>query len=289
MPTGTIWRDRLKRRIANLNRLTGMPSGIPDANAKTVALVVQSSGASTGALCVANIASAHVPDFCAAKGAGYLNAYDLVRLGKNPGAVSATRNRVDKAISTVASEPADRIYFLAAELNGTGIRFYGDLCLVLNPAAAIGGTTILETNSYDLVRPPRSARTRTDAGLKAEANDMSGSWAKDLPAIAAIKLFAQRQDHRRVTTGSVSDALLDDEDYIEVLRIGAFGVGDLKEARLSASGVAQDGRIDERTRFGPVPDAAALMWRAQRREAERELAAAGVPVRVVTTSGRARG
>ncbi|GBQ24903.1 hypothetical protein AA12717_1924 [Gluconacetobacter sacchari DSM 12717] len=259
-----------------------MPAGMPKTNVDTI------SENASRAKCVVNISSEHVPGFCLGGSNAYLNAYDLVRLGKNPKAVSQTRARVDQVLAGLVGRPAKDIYFVAAELNGTGIRFYGDICLVLKATKALAQSVILESNSYDLVRAPKSAMTPTEEELQREAQHMSGHWGADLSAVAAIKIFAYRQSQRRLTTGQVSDGLLDDEDYIEVLRIGSFSVKDVKEARLSAAGVAQDGRIDERLRSGPIPDAASLKWRHQRRQAERSLVHNGVPVRVVSTTSRTR-
>ncbi|NHN90495.1 hypothetical protein [Acetobacter sicerae] len=278
----STWCARRSQRVAELNAIPGMPVGMPKANVDTI------SKNASRAMCVVNISSEHVPGFCHGGSHAYLNAYDLVRLGKNPEAVSRTRKRVDQALAALVRQQAEDIYFVAAELNGTGIRFYGDICLVLQSAENLAGSVILESNSYDLVRAPKSAMTKTDAELQREARNMSGHWGKDLSDIAAIKIFAYRQSQRRLTTGQVSDGLLDDEDYIEVLRVGSFSVKDIKEARLSAASVAQDGRIDERLRSGPIPDAASLKWRNQRRQAESSLVHYGVPVRVVSTTSRTR-
>jgi hypothetical protein len=288
----TNWSQELANRIADLNTVPGMPAGIPAANADMIAtVVVPAPGGKTptsGASCVANISSEHIPSFCAAVGVGYLNAYDLVRLGIDPKAVSPTRARVDAALAAVTRHAASNIYFVAAELNGTGIRFYGDLCLVLKPWATLDKTVLLSTNSYDLVRKPLSASTTSSATLLTEAGKLAGLWDQDLASMAGLKVLAHRYGTRRLTTGQVSDSLLDDEDYLEVLRIGPFSVADVEEARLSAAGVAQDARIDERLRHGPTPDPAALKWRQRRRNAERMLVAHGVPVRVVATTGRTR-
>ncbi len=278
----STWSARRSQRVTELDAIPGMPAGMPKANVDTI------SENASRAICVVNISSEHVPGFCLDGSNAYLNAYDLVRLGINPKAVSRTRRRVDQALEVIVGGSAKDIYFVAAELNGTGIRFYGDICLVLESAENLAESVILESNSYDLVRAPKSAITTTDDELQREARNMSGHWGEDLSAVAAIKIFAYRQSQRRLTTGQVSDGLLDDEDYIEVLRIGSFSVKDVKEARLSAASVAQDGRIDERLRSGPVPDAASLKWRHQRRQAERSLVQHGVPVRVVSTTSRTR-
>ena len=81
----------------------------------------------------------------------------------------------------------------------------------------------------------------------------------------------------------------DDEDYIEVLKSGSFGPGDLQEARISAEEAAHDALVASRLLRGPVPRLEAMVWRRRRSRAERVLRAAGVPLRVMTADGRTRG
>jgi hypothetical protein len=75
----------------------------------------------------------------------------------------------------------------AAELNGAGIRFYGDVCLVLKPAAIAPDTKVLDRNSYDVLREPfRSAvDRRTGQDMKQRARRyilmaIAGSFEGDL-------------------------------------------------------------------------------------------------------------
>ncbi len=199
---------------------------------------------------MANMASEHVPAFCAAGGSeAYLNAYDLAQVA----AISTTRVRVDNAIARFGVASA-KLYFLAVEVNGTGIRFYGDMCLVLKPWEGLEDTRILNGNSYDLVRAPASQQTAGDDAKLDEAAELFwGGWGDDLAPMGALKTFSSQRGERRLTTAQVSDAILDDEDYLEILRVGSFGTADVQEVRISAASVSAELQIAERMRHGSTP------------------------------------
>jgi hypothetical protein len=193
-------------------------------------------------------------------------------------------------IAGVADCAPEKIYYAAAELNGSGVRFYGDICLVLDTVDA--STLVLDRNSYDLMRPPMSTQfdTNDGAALGAEVRKISGRWQQDLPAMAAVKVLATpRASGRRMTTGQISEGLLSDEDYVEVILTSSFEAGAVHEARLLASDVANEEHIARREMTGPPPTPTALQWQSRRRDAERALHSVNVPVRVVTETGRVRG
>ena len=139
---------------------------------------------------------------------------------------------------------------------------------------------MLDRNSYDLMRSPlydrilrhdrilrrTRRRVRVDAfkeptkaqqaAMAAEARGISGRWGADRDKVAAIKVVESRAaDMRRISTGQISDGVLDDEDYVEILKHGSFRVTDLQEVRVAAADVAADARIADRSRFDPCPAA----------------------------------
>jgi hypothetical protein len=188
------------------------------------------------------------------------------------------------------------VYFGAVELSGCGMRFYGDICLVLHPSAVMDDTVVLERNSYDVIRAPVVGQIHSyptsvrDAERKRHLRLWSGRWGHDLGAIASIKVLgALGLQGRRWTTGQIAAAILDDEDYIEVLKVGAFTKVDVQEARLGAAEAAHDGLVGSRLFMRPAPRLEALIWRNRRSRAEMILRAAGIGMKVVTTLGRARG
>jgi hypothetical protein len=301
------WENRLK---ALLETFPKEATQYATANVEAVRSVVAGKGPDSakvgshaGARMVCNIASAHIPAFVQASLNGedrpYKNGYDLkkFRVGDPPpGEVLKTREKVDRALPVPPGNAPDNIYFGAVEINGAGIRFYGDVCLVLKEGVVAQETTILDRNSYDLVRSPirerieaPSAGMTPEEALQAEAKEMAGNWGQDLSPIAAIKvLTAITRRDRRFTTGAISDGVLSDEDYIEILRCGSFRTDQLQEARHNAADAAQDALLSDRWRVGPCPSHESLVWQEQRRRAEEFLRCANVTVRIVTTSGRVR-
>jgi hypothetical protein len=171
------------------------------------------------------------------------------------------------------------------------MRYYGDVCLVLKPGVIDSATLVLYRNSYDLACEPirNRAGLANAAALQSEARDLAGGWQQDLPDMAACKvLHAANLVERRLTTGSVSDGVLSDEDYLEVVREKTFRASDIEEARVSAADTGLDGRIGDRLEHGPTPSLAELQWRQRRRRADRMLASLGLRTRTVVTGGRAR-
>jgi len=225
----------------------------------------------------------------------YKNTYDLGKttlLGKVPqGATVSLRALVDKALCSVTNSGEHEIYFGAVEVNGSGIRFYGDICFVLKTAVVDNDTVVLTSNSYDLVRPPiTQAGTKPKAAtLLSRVKTMAGLWDNDLPEMTVLKaLSARNVTERRLTTGQVSDVVLNDEDYLEVLKLGSFDASDLQEVRVSAADAAAEGQISEQLRLGLCPNLAELQWRKHRRAAVKALQGCGIRTRVITTSGRVR-
>ena len=211
--------------------------------------------------------------------------------GKGP---SEKRRMVDDALHTVAGVAPQNLYFAAVELNGSGIGFYGDCCLVLKVDPGDNSLTVLDRNSYDLIREPLASPINANNNptvARAEAAQlMSGAFGTDLPVMAAIKVLGNRPlTARLMTTGIISTAVLEDEDYLEVLKTKTFGPQDIEEVRLSAADVAQDERIRSRSVGGLPPTHAELLWRRRRRIAEARLAREAIPIRVVTSAGRSRG
>jgi hypothetical protein len=256
--------------------------------------------AEAGARAVYNLSAAHVPALVAAGAASnqpYKNRYDMRKtLGQPTPTPQPLRERVDDAIGQLISQPdGTNLYYGAVEINGAGIRYYGDICLVLKPSAIADDTLILDRNSFDLgCEPIRSRITKrppanwSAEGLK-QARELEGRWEQDLADMAICKILdGGKNVQRRLTTAPISDGVLSDEDYIEVVRLGSFGTDELDEARISAADAGTDGRIADRLTRGPTPSLAELQWRHRRRLADQALATKRVRTRIVVTSGRAR-
>jgi hypothetical protein len=292
----SFWQDLVAKRVGSHPMLT--------ANLDMIRRVVRGQGPDEadsdpmlGARVAINIAAVHVPSFCnpPAGTKAYKNTYDLEKtplIGDLPaGTKPPARTVVDTVLSQITETPAPDIYFGAVELNGTGIRFYGDVCMILNADAVGADPVVLSSNSYDLIRPPitppgQEAEVST---LLPQATKMAGRWQQDKQDMVALKTLDQRAGtDRRLTTGQISDAVLNDEDYLEVLKIDSFDSSHLQEVRLSAADVAAETQIGERLRLGQCPPLTELQWRKHRRAALAALRKRGVSSRVVTTAGRVR-
>jgi hypothetical protein len=71
---------------------------------------------------------------------------------------------------------------------------------------------------------------------------LAGSFKDDLKTMGAIKVLTTTGARdRRLSTGQISNCVLDDEDYIEILKIGSFNLDGVEEARLSAAEAALEG------------------------------------------------
>lgn len=249
---------------------------------------------------VFNISSAHVPSFVFSKKvAAYENRYDRnVRLGEPPknGGPDA-REQIDRMLANLFAVPQpknwEKLYYGAVELNGSGIRYYGDVCLVLKDSEVASDTKVLNRNSFDLICSPLRTFTHPTGAWNAafaerEADKIAGEWDElgDMAVCKVLKPYIN--DDRRLTIGALSEAILADEDYLEVIRQGSFNVSNLTEARLAAADAAVDGLVADRLRRGPMPNWGELLWRHRRRKADEALKANAIPTKVVVSSGRIR-
>lgn len=291
------WNERAKALVKKLSGERAQE--YLDANSaiirKTVAGIGLDSGkksAGSGIRIVFNISSAYLGQVLVN---GYKNCYDLKATSPvgstTKTKISMRRQTIDEAISKLSSTPTDphKLYYGALELNGTGMRYYGDMCLVLKEGQFEDATLVLYRNSYDLDREPIRSRVSDDpVKLAQEAQKLAGTGASAPDMIICKILDGTPPADRLLTTGTISDGILYDEDYLEVPRAGSFGANDIAEIRTSAADVAAEGRIANRLQHGPSPSLAELIWRNRRREAESAAAQATINVRVITSRGRVR-
>lgn len=150
----------------------------------------------SGARMVVNISSVHIPAFCEAsrkhENRPYKNGYDLgkFRLGSPlPSSELNLRETVDAALPLNGARPED-VYFGAVELFGSGIRFYGDVCLVIRKDVVAADTLILDRNSFDLISAPLRDRINNspsaDETSAEEARKLAGHWKEETGAMAAL-------------------------------------------------------------------------------------------------------
>jgi len=211
----------------------------------------------------------------------YRNWYELDVVGGKPARPDPMRQEVD-ALIFEDRDPSD-FYFGALALGGTGVRFYGEYCLVLEDASVPKETQILDRDSFELRWPPLSS----DPDPKALAARLKGTWDPDAVPMAITKVLPgfDRAD-RRATVGQISDALLRDEDFVEVHKRGTFEPGEVHEVRVGSQDVALEEHIHGRETHGHPPTFEEMLWTARREEVERASEEAGCRHRVVSSIGR---
>lgn len=235
---------------------------------------------------VVNMAGPVLLEFLAQR--TYLNGYGRFTQfgGKAP---SEMRRRVDSALS----QKPEQIHFGAVTLNGTGIRFYGEYGVVLKSAAMPANTPVIDRNSWLIefppLRPPMPDPTEQDRRDVVER--LSGEWQRDLVAMITLKVLPAVGDEtvRLPTTGAISEAVLRDESFVEVLKDGSFEPDDVHEVRETPQDAAIEGDVNESERRGTPVSLEEQIWVRRRRAVAERLAQAGIRRRIVATSGRERG
>ena len=296
------WTARLDAVLQSLRSANPEAASWREADVRTIQQTLQGvspySGSikpDQGARVVFNISSAHIPSFMTGAPHGaYLNRY-AVAAGRVGGAPKVdARTRIDDLLGAILGVSGKNLHYGAADLNGAGIRYYGDICLVLKADAVADGALVLDRNSFDLICPPLVETTAPGGAwnataAKAAAKDLSGRWKSCFVAMASCKILEGGPSaRRRMTIGMISEGLLTDEDYVEVVRDGSFGRADVAEARTAAGDAAADASVADRLLRGPTPDLTALLWRHRRRLAEAALSADGLSHRTVVSAGRVR-
>jgi hypothetical protein len=173
--------------------------------------------AESGARMVVNISSVHIPAFCEASRKDetrpYKNGYDLgkFRLGSPPpSSEPSLREIVDAALPLNGAKPED-VYFGAVELFGSGIRFYGDVCLVIRKDVIAADTLVLDRNSFDLISAPLRDRINNSPSADKERVEEEGKLArywKDAGTMAALTGMQLRRLMRwRYTRGPIAERI----------------------------------------------------------------------------------
>jgi hypothetical protein len=306
------WENKSQRAIERLTGADQFLRQFAEANLLATENALEGKGPDaaepdpdSGVRAVVNIASVHVQTFCERSKQNthpaYLNSYDLnksrIRVGSDPPDDHwKKREIVDHALAPLHGRPMNEVYYAAAELNGAGIRFYGDICLVLKPEKVPADTIVIDRNSYDVLRAPFKDAVEGfgRSELKQAARhrillSLSGMFRPDLKTMGALKVLTVTGERdRRFSTGQISGGVLDDEDYIEILKIDSFDASSVETARISAAEVALESHVERRLQDDPWTHEA-RSWLTERRNATRALADAGIAVTVIASPGRIKG
>jgi hypothetical protein len=278
------WDDRVAQWIAATKN-----EEFADDNARVVRQVI--SNPDSGLAVVVNIGTTALlkllPD------GRYLNLYERPVVGGARQEPSKERIDVDSAMGINGPD----VYFAALALGGCGVRFYGEYCLVLILDRIDSDPQMFDRDSYDILLPPFTEQP--DPQLLIQR--LIGHWSTDRYAMTLMKVLPEL-DHQRnvVTTGTVSELVLKDQEYIEIhlhpARAsndrnpqgvkGGFGRDDIAELRESPDEVAIATRLRERSDDGLLLTDVEYEWLLRRECVTRTVAAAKLPARVVTQHGR---
>lgn len=218
----------------------------------------------------------------------YRNCYEIKNKpipGEDPDTVkvSPTRLEVDRLIGFGGAK-AETLYFGAVELSGSGVRFYGEYCMVLSRAIAERIEQVFDRNSYDVERPPLKNFVNGDPS---QAAILRGNWAGDLTDMLILKVAPKVSVLNRLATpGTIADAVLTDEDFVEVHLNRSFEPRDLAEVRIAPSDETLSADIRDQWRKGQTPRIGEWLWLWRRGQVAAELHARATARRVVTTTGR---
>ena len=223
----------------------------------------------------------------------YLNLYERPVIGTKRLAPSEDRREVDLALGLEDPDQgltAEGVYFAALGLGGVGVRFYGEYCLVLKVEQIDPNPGLFDRDSYDILLAPISElddRSAIVAMLK-------GGWRDDRHSMVEMRVLPQLAHQARlVTAGTVSEAVLKDQEFIEVhlrpdpgrAEVGGFGPEDIEEIRESPDEVAVASRLRERDEDGQYLSAVEFEWLLRRECVARAIGQKGLLSRVVTQHG----
>src|SRR5262245_53557648 len=212
----------------------------------------------------------------------YQNTYERkILMGEDMRSVNARRKRVDEVLF---GGDAHKYYFGAVALGGCGVRFYGEYCMVLQHDKIDSDTQIMDRNSWDIEFEPLSNYDKNEV-----FSQLKGNWDSHAIDIAKLKVLPQLLESVRLTTtGTVSDAILHDESFIEVHRHGSFTPRMLYEVRESVAGPSIEAQLYHRCKHGQSLSPEEAIWMTRRAWVNRALGTARIRARIVDTQGRTK-
>lgn len=204
----------------------------------------------------------------------YRNIYEMPMVGGQ----GPDQNRRD-ADQMVGTGPGH--YFGAAAMGGVGIRYFGEYCLVLKSEVVNEQTQVFDRDSYDVLFSPLQDLSRDHIGC------LKGKWGADIGAMIMLRVLPEVTQQRQiVTSGTVIDLALKDQEFIEVHLDQRIRPQDIDQVVESPDTVATETRILERVRNGRPLREHEIEWVRRRGEVLEKLDQFGIRHRVVTQTGR---
>ena len=279
------WEDRKKHVLGHASQWL---DGFAQANAAYVHEMALATSESARLHVVFNIGSDALRSFLETD--DYKNVYEHPVVEGKELHPSEKRKYVDRICSL---DPPKDYYFCALSVGGTGMRFYGEYCVVLkSPDDAARVERVLDRNSYDFMIPPL-----LDIFNKLDENGqqriatrlMCDFRSTDLGDMLSIKVLQHHGARPRLLTiGSVGAAVLSDEDYVEAYHKGKIRLATVLEIRSHPEDEMTESSIEDRFVRGEAVSAEELQWAARRQQVRKAMDDKGIRHRVVTGNGRGR-
>ena len=272
------WSERVKRWVADR-----IDVGFSGGNEKIVRRSLEDS--ETGLRVVVNITAVSLLVVFATN--QYLNLYDRPRIGGKAPEPSEARERVDKTLKL-----GQTTYFGAVALGGTGVRYYGEYCMVLNLDQVADTTRLFDRDSFDILEEPLFDlilnEPSADPSMTSQRIDaLRGVWGPDRVDMAVRRVLPELgHDTRLVTSGTISDAVFRDQEFIEVHLDGSFEPNAIEEVRESPDETAIEMSLRGRADRGIALTQTEQEWLVRREIVVELLAALRIPHRIVTLHGR---
>ncbi len=203
---------------------------------------------------------------------------------------SSKRIHID---SIVGLADPKNYYFCALSVGGTGMRFYGEYCVVLkSPDDAASVKHVLDRNSYEFATEPlarilegRPLHEQQHLASKLMCEFRSDDFG-DMLSIKVLQHHGARP--RLLTIGTVGEAVLSDEDYVEAYHEGKIRLASVYEVRSHPEDEMTESSIEDRFGRGELVSTEELQWAARRQQVREAMDAKGIRHRVVTGNGRGR-
>ena len=280
------WAERKRDRLAQASDWLG--GGFAQANAAYVHETVLATGEHARLHVAFNIGADALREFVQSD--DYRNVYEHPVVEGKELRPSEKRKRVDNIV--LRGDPSS-CYFCALTLGGTGMRFYGEYCVVLrSPDDAACVKHVLDRNSYDLAIPPLAQML--EGRSLAQQQDVAGKLmcsfrTPELGDMLAIKVLQHHGARPRLfTIGVVGEAILSDEDYVEAFHEGKIRLATVLEVRSHPEDEMTESSIEDRFARGETVTAEELQWAARRQQAREAMDGKDIRHRVVSGNGRGR-
>jgi hypothetical protein len=269
------WRQRVDAWLAN-EKHAGNDNPFLTSNVDLVRKILDDS--KTGLRVVVNISTDALLNFLYQR--EYKNLYEEPVIGGKRRTPSQERQDVDRMLGFGTA--AKNYYFGAVALGGTGVRFYGEFCMVLRRDELRPDTKLFDRDSYDLLLPPLIGSDDMNGMI----GMLRGEWS-DVVDMLTLRLLPElRNMNRLITIGTISELVLHDQEFVEVHHDSRITPDVIEEVRQSPDEVALEARILARSRAGLPFNAVELRWLDQRQRLMRALALRKVQYRIVTLHGR---